>query len=311
MKLLSRYSAFIAASVSLVSASPVLAQPADAGKPEIILHRPNPHFAAIPTAGSTGVVKPAIRHNGGPVMGGTPNVYVIWYGNWANASGSDTPAGQSIVTDFLHTIGGSPYFNINQSYSTSSSGAGLITGLVNYAGQATVAYPYGVALSDAQIQQVVADAINGNQLPKDSNGLYFVLTSSDVTASSGFCTQYCGWHTHGTIGGTDIKYSFVGNAQRCLSSCASQLSGPNGNAGVDGMISVLVHELEEAVTDPDLNAWFDSRGYENADKCAWTFGTSYIAPNGAYANVQLGARHYLIQRNLVRRNGGNYCVMAP
>src|SRR5207248_2928116 len=27
-----------------------------------------------------------------------------------------------------------------------------------------------------------------------------------VTASSGFCTQYCGWHTHGTIAGSDIKY---------------------------------------------------------------------------------------------------------
>ena len=33
--------------------------------------------------------------------------------------------------------------------------------------------------------------------------------------------------------------------------------------------------LEETATDPDLNAWYDRRGYENADKCAWTFGTTY------------------------------------
>ena len=41
------------------------------------------------------------------------------------------------------------------------------------------------------------------------------------------------------------------------------------------MVSVIAHELEEAATDPDLNAWYDNRGYENADKCAWTFGTTY------------------------------------
>ena len=48
------------------------------------------------------------------------------------------------------------------------------------------------------------------------------------------------------------------------------------------MASIIAHELEEAATDPDLNAWYDSRGDENADKCAWTFGTTYTAANGAH-----------------------------
>jgi hypothetical protein len=72
---------------------------------------------------------------------------------------------------------------------------------------------------------------------------------------------------------------------------------PNGNVGADGMASIIAHELEEAITDPKLNAWFDSRGYENADKCAWTFGTTTQLPNGSYSNVTLGSRSYLIQRN--------------
>ena len=63
------------------------------------------------------------------------------------------------------------------------------------------------------------------------------------------------------------------------------------------MASILAHELEEAVTDPDLNAWFDSAGAENGDKCAWTFGTTYTTSNGALANVHWGSRDYLIQRN--------------
>jgi hypothetical protein len=74
---------------------------------------------------------------------------------------------------------------------------------------------------------------------------------------------------------------------------------PNGNAGVDGMTSVIAHELEEANTDPDLNAWYDGSGAENADKCAWTFGSAQtLLPSGAYYNQTLGLHNYLIQRNL-------------
>ena len=75
------------------------------------------------------------------------------------------------------------------------------------------------------------------------------------------------------------------------------------------MASIIAHELEEAVTDPDLNAWYDRRGYENADKCAWTFGTTSTASNGSIYNVTLGPRQYLIQRNWVNASGG-YCSMS-
>ena len=136
-----------------------------------------------------------------------------------------------------------------------------------------------------------------------------MLTSQDVNESSGFCTQYCGWHHDGNIGGSDIKYSFVGNPARCPSACEYQTNGPNSNGGADGMASIIAHELEEAFTDPDGTAWWDVRGYENADKCAWTFGTMSTAPNGTKYNVTLGARKYLNQRNWVNVNGG-YCSMS-
>ena len=131
---------------------------------------------------------------------------------------------------------------------------------VHFAGSTTELIPWNVTerLADPGRR---SSAITGGRLPKDTNGVYFVLTSADVTAISGFCTQYCGWHTHGTIAGTDIKYSFVGNPDRCPSRrAAAQTTGPNGNAGADGMASIIAHELEEAVTDPDLNAWYDRRG---------------------------------------------------
>src|SRR5579864_5259769 len=208
-----------------------------------------------------------ISYHGGPLILGTTHVYYIWYGNWSN----DTAT--TILPALASSIGGSPYFNINTTYFNGSNIH--VTNSVMYLGSTTDAYSQGSTLSDAGVQAVVSSAISSGRLPSDTNAVYFVLTSADVGESSGFCTQYCGWHTHGTIGGSDIKYSFVGNPNRCPSACQAQptSASPNGNLGADGMASIIAHELEEAVTDPDLNAWFDTRGAENADKCAWTFGT--------------------------------------
>ena len=251
--------------------------------------------------GNRKVTGNGINYHGGPLMLGTTNVHYIWYGNW---SGNTATA---ILTDLASNIGPSPYFNINTTY-YDGSGA-HVSNSVHLAESTTDSYSRGTSLSDSAIQGVVSDAITSNRLPKNTNAVYFVLTSSDVTASSGFCTQYCGWHTHGTIAGSDIKYSFVGNPDRCPSSCAAQTTGPNGNAGADGMASIIAHELEEAVTDPDLNAWYDRQGQENADKCAWTFGTLSTAVNGSKYNMTLGGRNYLIQRNWVNASGG-YCATS-
>jgi hypothetical protein len=241
-----------------------------------------------------------IDYHGGPVILGTTNVYYIWYGNW----GGNTAT--SILEDLAKNIGGSPYFNINTTYYNGSGK--YVSNAVHFSGSASDSnYSQGKSLSDAGVQAVVANALR-NGLSYDSNGVYFVLTSSDVNETSGFCTQYCGWHTHGTISGLDIKYAFIGNPDRCPSACEAQTTGPNGNAGADGMASIISHELEEAVTDPDLNAWFDRRGQENADKCAWTFGTTYSSSNGAVANMTLGTRDFLIQQNWVN-SGNGFCAM--
>ncbi len=248
------------------------------------------HYAGGRTSGN------GITYHGGPIITGTTNVYYIWYGNWAGNSAT------TILTDFMNNLGGSPYYNINTTYYNGSNVH--VSNSVHLAGSTTDSYSQGTTLSDAAVGTIVSSAITSGRLPKDTNALYFVLTSSDVNESSGFCTSYCGWHTYGTISGSNIKYSVVGNPDRCPTACAAQTTGPNGNAGADGMASIIAHELEETVTDANLNAWYDSRGAENGDKCAWTFGTTYITANGAKANMKLGTRDFLIQQNWLNLNGG-------
>ncbi|HEY7096585.1 MAG TPA: hypothetical protein VH437_07670 [Terriglobales bacterium] len=245
-----------------------------------------------------------INYHGGPIMSGTPNVYLIWYGNWISGPApSDSLTTVNLVTNFFKNVSGSGYEMINSTYGDNSND---VTGLVNVAGSAKATnYPMGKNLSDAAIQQIVSKVISLGKLPKDTNGVYFVLTTSDVNATSGFCSVYCGWHTHGTISGSDIKYSFVGNPDRCASSCEPQTKSPNNDSGADGMINIAAHELEEAISDPDLNAWWDNVGQENADKCAWKFGTLLggTIGNGGY-NETMNGVNYLIQMNWENARGG-------
>jgi hypothetical protein len=212
------------------------------------------------TVGAGGVVGYGITYHGGPVLHGTLNAYYIWYGDWSGNSAT------TILPDFISNLGGSPYYNINTTYGDTS---GPVSNSIHYAGSVTDAYSRGTSLSDGDIQLIVGSHINGTELPLDTNGVYFVLTSADVDETTGFCTQYCGWHTSGTIDGADIKFSFVGNADRCPAACEWQTSAsPNGNPGADGMASIIGHEFEESASDPDLNAWYDSRGYSTPSVAA-------------------------------------------
>lgn len=278
-----------------------------ADSPKIIARSRNNQEGQPNGPARTGNAKPGsngITYHGGPllgVLGGNPvTAYYIWYGNWSGNSAV------TILTDLMQNIAPSPYYNINTTYYNASNAH--VVNSVTFGGSTSDNYSRGTSLSDSAVQGVVSDAIVSGRLPNNPSGIYFVLTSADVTESSGFCTSYCGWHTYGTIAGSNIKYSFVGNPDRCPSACEAQTVGPNGNAGADGMASIIAHELEEAVTDPNINAWYQGRYEENADKCAWTFGSTYSV-NGAQANMRLGSRDYLIQQNWVNALGG-YCAKS-
>lgn len=249
-----------------------------------------------------------ITYHGGPLVLGTANVYYIWYGNWSGNTAT------TILPFLASNIGGSAYYNINTTYFNGSNAR--VSNSVALAGQISDSYSHGPSLTDSAVQAIVRSAIEGTDpvhqsgmLPYDPNGVYFVLSSADVAETSGFCSSYCGWHSYASVSQGVVKYSFVGNPDRCPSACSVQSVSPNGNSGADAMASIIAHELEEAVTDPLLNAWYDNRGYENADKCAWTFGTTSTTSSGSRYNLVLGGMRFLIQRNWVNAGGG-YCSMS-
>ena len=70
------------------------------------------------------------------------------------------------------------------------------------------------------------------------------------------------------------------------------------------MANVIAHELAEVVTDPDFAGYYDAAGWENADKCAWTFGTMRTANS----NTVVGSKAFLLQQNWAHRPPNSGCV---
>ncbi|KAJ0743079.1 putative protein EXORDIUM [Helianthus annuus] len=86
------------------------------------------------------------------------------------------------------------------------------------------------------------------------------------------------------------------------------LKSPNGEGGVDAMISVIAHEMAEMATDPLVNVWYASSDaadpVEIADLCIGKYGgggrSGYVGEvrrdaHGAVFNVYGIRRRFLIQ----------------
>ncbi|GJP34044.1 hypothetical protein CLOM_g18516 [Closterium sp. NIES-68] len=255
-----------------------------------------------------------IKYWGGPVVVGNPtvNIYHIYYGSWPSGSGQDyidnfvrslssDSGAQGAASD--PTVKGWWAITSNY-YQSNNAGKKNVSSKVRLAGTTYDSYSYGKALSDSSVLSIIKSKIgSGKAFAFDPHGIYVLLSSKDVTLSSGFCSQYCGWHTQGYIGSSPFYYAFVGHHGQCPNSCGVNSVSPNGNPAIDATISTLAHEISEAATDPDVNSgWFDSNGEENADLCSWSYGTTRSASNGAsYNMVGLNGMKFLVQQNWDRQ----------
>lgn len=264
-----------------------------------------------------------MRYHMGPVLTSTINVHTIWYGRWSKKE-------KRIINEFLLSISNntkSPsvgqWWQTVQFY-TDQTGANISRNIV-IASQHEDYYSHGKILSRLTVQEVIKNAISAktSPLPIDpKNGLYLLLTSSDVAVQD-FCRAVCGFHyfTFPSIVGYTLPYAWIGHSgKQCPEVCAypfavpSYMTGmkafkpPNGDVGIDGMISVIAHELAELSSNPLINAWYAGEDptspTEIADLCEGLYGTggggSYTGQVltdkfGANYNVNGIRRRYLVQ----------------
>jgi hypothetical protein len=213
---------------------------------------------------------------GGPVMHSTTVVPIFWGTKWGNS----TFVGDKITgLDYLYShVGGSSYLHTNFEY-TDGSGHVNTTSVSKGADFTdTSATPSGAPSTTAVLNEVAKET--GGQPQANA---YYPVYSDQPRGNAG----YCAWHSSGTINGIRVQFGFFFNLDSDPG-CDPQSPGSTGHSqGLAALGNVTGHELSEMLTDPQLNAWLDRRGAENADKCAWTF-------NGL---VTIGSQSWKIQGN--------------
>jgi hypothetical protein len=286
-----------------------------------------PAAAARAQAAAAGTVNTGngINYYGGPVVPAEHVVSIYWAGTQVFANGP-TPgtsgagsADGSLVGYYLNHLGGSNYYNINTTYGDTVGGGHTVANAISYTGywadNGATAPVSGSSPSDAQIQAEIISGFTSGTLTYDPSTVYAVFSASGVNLGGGAYTQYCAYHGDFAWNGNVVLYAAMPYDYH--SGCTALNGSPNNDYGADAEVNVLSHELEEANTDPQLNAWFDSNGAENGDKCAWNFGSEFLSTrNGnGYANITVGGRDWLVQQNWLNANGGGcyqgYTSPAP
>jgi hypothetical protein len=279
------------------------------------------HAAAIGAAGTGN----GINYWGGPVVPAEHVVSIYWAkstifsgGPTAGTSSTSSTDG-SLVGTYLNSLGGSNYYNINTTYTDTVGGGHTVANSLNYTGfwadNGPTAPASGSSPSDAAIQAEIVNYFTTTKTAPDPATVYAVFSASGVNLGGGAYTSYCAYHGYFAYNGSTVLYAAMPYDYN--PSCNLLNGSPNNDPGGDAEVNVLSHELEEANTDPQLNAWYDTTGAENGDKCAWNFGTEFLSTkNGSgYANITVGGRDYLVQQNWLNANGGGcyqgYTSPAP
>jgi hypothetical protein len=216
-----------------------------------------------------------VWHNG-PVMHATTVVPVYWGSRWSNS----TFVGDKVsgLNTLYSGIGGTPYARTNGEY-TDSSGS-VNTSSIGKSGNLTdtSATPSGAPSTSAVLSEVAK--VTGNHPVANA---YYPVYSDQPRGNAG----YCAWHSSGTIGGVRVQFGFFFNLDGDPGCDPQSPSSLGHSQGLAALANVSGHELSEMLTDPQLNAWYDQRGDENSDKCAWTWS----------GTVAIGGQSWKIQGN--------------
>lgn len=256
--------------------NPFSASAATMGKGHFMQTKGATHASSVTPFATTN-----LTYHGGSVMTSTTNVFAIF---WEPSGSTVSSTYNSLIQRFFRDVHGTTYYTILQQY-TNSSGTAPVTATLAGTFVDTRSYPSN-PMFDSDVQAEVTHAQSLNGWTSSIHNIFFVFTAKnenecfDTSQSECTFTTFCGYHD---FFGSNTLYAFIPYTGTNLSACGVPRT-PNNDINADSSISVVSHELAEAVTDPLLNAWFDANGEEIGDKCAFQFSSTNSANGDTFMN---------------------------
>jgi hypothetical protein len=217
-----------------------------------------------------------MTYHGGKIMTTAVAQSIFWGTSWGSYSGDKITGMDSWYQGF----GDSNYAKTSDEYTGSNGRVGAST---------TTTVPAHVvdtsaSTSGSNTSTILAEVckVVKNNPEASGNGYYAVYADTKRGHAS-----YCAYHSYGTCGGISVQFAYFFNLDGDAG-CDPQDTQTTHSQGLAALANVSGHELSEARTDPaSPGAWYDSKGAENGDKCAWTFNVPFVSfPNGTDWKIQ-------------------------
>jgi hypothetical protein len=194
-------------------------------------------------------------NHGGPTITSAHVVAIYWGSSWSGSSLATS------LSNYLSAYGTTGEYNTITQYSGIQK-----SNLGNTSWVDTSNPPTNV--TDSAIQGEVEKYLQTHTF--DPDAIYEVFLPSGVYSSDGSSTscggpnlKYCAYH--GNYAGSHGDTRYASMPYPSCSGCQS-----SGFSVAQNFEHFIAHETREAVTDPDGTGWWDRRGYEADDKCAWS-----------------------------------------
>jgi hypothetical protein len=268
---------------------------------------------SAPTLGSGKLI-----YHGGPVEH-TNTVYAIY---WVPSGYAVSANYESLINRFFGDVAAASGQTTNVYYSDTqySDTTGNVQYSSTFAGSAVDTNPLpasgctdtyaAVCVTDAQIQTEIQNVVAAQGWAASSTSEFFMFTAKGIgscfDSSNSQCafSYYCAYHSWLGSGASALLYANQPYADTVSANCDAG-QHPNSD-DADATINVTSHEHNETITDEQGNAWYDSTGFENGDKCAWIFGRAIGGTTGHKYNQTINGNHYMLQEEW--SNKSNRCV---
>jgi len=247
-----------------------------------------------------------LTYHGGKVLRTNRTVAIYWQpAGWTMASGYSSTISQYFADVAAASGGTGNVYSVETQY---YDGTGSIAYSSSFGGSVVDTNPYPASgcsdtvsqtsncLSDSQIKSELQRLYGTGALgAADANTTYFLFTAKNVGScyASGECafSYYCAYHSNVSLGGTTVQYANQPYADTVPADCDAGYHPNGASTEADATINVTSHEHRESINDPLGNAWYDRRGSEGSDKCAWNFGSI-----SAGYNQTINGHHYALQQ---------------